>query len=162
MLCQQNHFCHFSWTVVFVTAFPVQTRCAWIKVPLLAGRVIFCYQSFSKRGIYSHKITLNLFYTRTNMVPTYYRNAPLPRVLVPNHRNNKLVASLAWGQPRCLSGLRRIRVHSLWLLVDHFVLRNWDRILVRAVKGLISRAGMSRYVRYCDKEETLNSNKQTH
>ena len=25
-----------------------------------------------------------------------------------------------------------------WLLVDHCVLRNWDRILVRAVKGLIS------------------------
>ena len=34
------------------------------------------------------------------------------------------------------------RVHSMWLLVDHCVLRNWDRILVRAVKGLISRAGM--------------------
>ena len=29
-----------------------------------------------------------------------------------------------------------------WLLVDHCVLRNWHRILVRAVKGLISRAGM--------------------
>ena len=29
-----------------------------------------------------------------------------------------------------------------WLLVDHCVLRNWDRILGRAVKGLISRAGM--------------------
>ena len=29
-----------------------------------------------------------------------------------------------------------------WVLVDHCVLRNWDRILVRAVKGLISRAGM--------------------
>ena len=29
-----------------------------------------------------------------------------------------------------------------WLLVDHCVLSNWDRILVRAVKGLISRAGM--------------------
>ena len=29
-----------------------------------------------------------------------------------------------------------------WLLVDHCVLRNWDWILVRAVKGLISRAGM--------------------
>ena len=41
-----------------------------------------------------------------------------------------------------LSGLRRCRVHSLWLLVDHYVLRNWYRILVRAVKGLISRAGM--------------------
>ena len=36
----------------------------------------------------------------------------------------------------------RSRIHSLWLLVDHCVLRNWDRILVRAVKGLISRAGM--------------------
>ena len=45
-------------------------------------------------------------------------------------------------QPRWLSGLMRSRVHSLWLLVDHCVLRNWDRILVRAVKGLISRAGM--------------------
>ena len=62
-----------------------------------------------------------------------------------------------------------------WFLVDHCVLRNWGRILVRAVKGLISRAGMvsicpllwqrdvklqqtiiglawSRYVYYCDKE----------
>ena len=29
-----------------------------------------------------------------------------------------------------------------WLLVDHCVLRNWDRILVRAVKVLISRVGM--------------------
>ena len=29
-----------------------------------------------------------------------------------------------------------------WLLVDHCVLRTWDRILVRAVKGLIYRAGM--------------------
>ena len=29
-----------------------------------------------------------------------------------------------------------------WLLVDHCVLRNWDRILVRAVTGLIYRAGM--------------------
>ena len=29
-----------------------------------------------------------------------------------------------------------------WLLIDHGVLRNWDRILVRSVKGLISRAGM--------------------
>ena len=28
------------------------------------------------------------------------------------------------------------------LLVDHCVLRNWDRILVRAVKRLISQAGM--------------------
>ena len=46
------------------------------------------------------------------------------------------------SHPRWLSGLRRSRVHSLWLLVDHCVLRTWDRILVRAVKGLISRAGM--------------------
>ena len=49
---------------------------------------------------------------------------------------------LVCGQPRWLSGLRRSRIHSPWLLVDHCVLRNWDRILVRAVKGLISRAGM--------------------
>ena len=47
-----------------------------------------------------------------------------------------------------------------WLLVDHCVLRNWDRILVRAVKGLILGLAWSRYVRYCDKE-TLNSNKPT-
>ena len=46
------------------------------------------------------------------------------------------------SQPRWLSGLTRSCVHSLWLLVDHCVLSNWDRILVRAVKGLISRAGM--------------------
>ena len=39
------------------------------------------------------------------------------------------------SQPRWLSGLRRSHVH-------HCVLSNWDRILVRAVKGLISRAGM--------------------
>ena len=65
------------------------------------------------------------------------------------------------SQPRWLSGLKRSRVHSLWLLVDHCVLRNWDRILVRAVKGLISRLAWSRYVRYCDKE-TLNSNKQNY
>ena len=45
-------------------------------------------------------------------------------------------------QPRWLSGLTRSCVHSLWLLVNHCVLSNWDRILVRAVKGLISRAGM--------------------
>ena len=45
-------------------------------------------------------------------------------------------------QPRWLSGLTRSCVHSLWLLVDHCVLSNWDRILVRAVKGLISRASM--------------------
>ena len=49
---------------------------------------------------------------------------------------------LPYMKPRWLSGLMRSRVHSLWLLVDHCVLRNWDRILVRAVKGLISRAGM--------------------
>ena len=58
---------------------------------------------------------------------------------------------LTWGtapsyiwrsQPRWLSGLTRSCVHSQWMLVDHCVLSNWDRILVRAVKGLISRAGM--------------------
>ena len=47
-----------------------------------------------------------------------------------------------WYQPRWLSGLTRSSVHSQWLLVDQCVLSNWDRILVRAVKGLISRAGM--------------------
>ena len=55
---------------------------------------------------------------------------------------NTLASPCWWGQSRWLSGLRRSRVHSLWLLVDHCVLRNWDLILVRAVKGLISRAGM--------------------
>ena len=54
----------------------------------------------------------------------------------------RLISVDSWRQPRWLSGLMRSRVHSLWLLVDHCVLRNWDRILVRAVKGLISRAGM--------------------
>ena len=44
-------------------------------------------------------------------------------------------------QSRWLSGLRRSLVHSL-MIARHCVLRNWDRILVRAVKGLISRAGM--------------------
>ena len=60
-------------------------------------------------------------------------------------------------QPRWLRGLRRSLLHSL-MIARHCVLRNWDRILVRAVKGLIYRAVMSRYIRYCDKE-TLNSNK---
>ena len=55
---------------------------------------------------------------------------------------NSQMPSLNSSQPRWLSGLMCSRVHSLWLLVDHCVLRNWDRILVRAVKGLISRAGM--------------------
>ena len=54
----------------------------------------------------------------------------------------RLGSLIGLRQPRWLSGLMRSRVHSLWLLVDHCVLRNWDRILVRAVKGLISRAGM--------------------
>ena len=62
-------------------------------------------------------------------------------------------------QPRWLTGLKRSLVHSL-MIARHCVLRNWDRILVRAVKGLISRAGWSRYVRYCGKE-TLNFNKPT-
>ena len=39
--------------------------------------------------------------------------------------------------------VRGVVVYTRWgLLVDHCVLRNWDRILVRAVKGLISRACM--------------------
>ena len=49
---------------------------------------------------------------------------------------------ISFSQPQWLSGLTRSCVHSLWLLVDHRVLSNWDRILVRAVKGLISPAGM--------------------
>ena len=56
--------------------------------------------------------------------------------------NMVIRATGEYSQPRWLSGIKRSRVHSLWLLVDHCVLRNWDRILVRAVKGLISRAGM--------------------
>ena len=39
-------------------------------------------------------------------------------------------------QPRWLSGLRRSLVHSL-IIVRQCVLRNWDRIPVRAVRGLI-------------------------
>ena len=44
-------------------------------------------------------------------------------------------------QPRWLSGLRRSLVHSL-MVARHCVRRNWDQIPGRAVKGLISRAGM--------------------
>ena len=76
------------------------------------------------------------FYQRCYDFFTFLEQLDSPagiRVLASQHRH---------GQPRWLSGLRRSRVHSLWLLVDHCVLRNWDRILVRAVKGLISRAGM--------------------
>ena len=61
---------------------------------------------------------------------------------LPKNTTGTAVYCLGCRQPRWLSGLMRSRVHSLWLLVDHCVLRNWDRILVRAVKGLISRAGM--------------------
>ena len=62
---------------------------------------------------------------------------------VPKYLCNTNTAYLtSFSQPRWLSGLTRSCVHSLWLLVDHCVLSNWDRILVRAVKGLISRAGM--------------------
>ena len=45
------------------------------------------------------------------------------------------------GQPRWLSGLRRSLVHSL-MIARHCVMRNCDLIPVRAVKGLISRAGI--------------------
>ena len=61
------------------------------------------------------------------------------------------------GQPRWLSSLRRSLDHSL-MIARNCVLRNWDQISVRDIGGLISRAGRSRYVCYCDKE-TLNSNK---
>ena len=44
-------------------------------------------------------------------------------------------------QPRWLSGMRCSLVHSL-MIARHCVLRNWDRISVRAVKGLISWAGI--------------------
>ena len=50
-------------------------------------------------------------------------------------------SSMSLRQARWLSGLRCSLVHSL-MIARHCVLRNWDRILVRAVKGLISRAGM--------------------
>ena len=46
-----------------------------------------------------------------------------------------------------------------WLLVDHCVLRNWDRILVRAVKGLISRAGMVSICPLLWQRDVINSNK---
>ena len=46
-----------------------------------------------------------------------------------------------YSHPRWLSGLMRSLVHSQ-MIACHCVLRNWDRILVRAVKGLISRAGI--------------------
>ena len=60
-------------------------------------------------------------------------------------------------QPRWLSGLRRSLDHSL-MIARHCVLGNWDRISVRAVRGLISRAGM---VSICPLlwQRDLNSNK---
>ena len=46
-------------------------------------------------------------------------------------------------QPRWRSGLRRSLVHSLMIdFFRHCVLRNWDRIPVRALSGLIYRADM--------------------
>ena len=64
--------------------------------------------------------------------------------MIQNGRNPKLHnnTNIVMISPWVLCGLMRSRVHSLWLLVDQCVLRNWNRILVRAVKGLISRAGM--------------------
>ena len=58
-------------------------------------------------------------------------------------------ANYAWSKtphnckrhPQWLSDLSRSLVHSL-MIVRHCNLRNWDRILVRAVKGLISRAAI--------------------
>ena len=56
-----------------------------------------------------------------------------------NHR----IFRLLFCQPRWLSGLRRSLVHSLMIARRLYcVLRNWDRIPVRAVKGLISQAGI--------------------
>ena len=49
--------------------------------------------------------------------------------------------TLVTDQHRWLSGLRRSLVHSL-IIARHCVLRNWDRIPVMTVRGLISRAGM--------------------
>ena len=68
-------------------------------------------------------------------------------LIVINYLSHIVIYSLqnllfGFRQPRWLSGLTRSCVHSQWLLVDQCVLSNWDRILVRAVKGLISRAGM--------------------
>ena len=40
------------------------------------------------------------------------------------------------SQPRWLSGLMRCRVHSLWLLVDHCVLRNWESNPGQGSKGI--------------------------
>ena len=64
-----------------------------------------------------------------------------------NHYSITIVTSTPTHQPLLPAPMAErskaySRVHSLWLLVDHCVLRNWDRILVRAVKGLISRVGM--------------------
>ena len=48
----------------------------------------------------------------------------------------QLISQLRW-----LSGLMRRFVHSL-MIARHCVVRNWDLIPVRAVRGLIARAGM--------------------
>ena len=78
----------------------------------------------------SNRKPLMLVQARSKILPELYGNI----------YNN--LYSLICSQPRWLSGLTRSCVHSQWLLVDQCVLSNWDRILVRAVKGLISRAGM--------------------
>ena len=55
----------------------------------------------------------------------------------------KVIVSLSMGaSPDGWAVWRVVLSTRWWFLVDHCVLRNWDRILVRAVKGLISRAGM--------------------
>ena len=53
----------------------------------------------------------------------------------------RVVVYLKFCQPRWLSVMRRSFVHSL-MIAPHWVLRNWDLISVRAVRGLISRTGM--------------------
>ena len=70
--------------------------------------------------------------------------------------NGRWFPQIVDRQPWWLSGLRRSLVHSL-MIVHHCVLRNWDRILVRAVNGLISWAGMVSICPFTVTKETLNS-----
>ena len=90
----------------------------------------------------SCKLLLNRGYMWTKMGPVWLLNPPPPPPGPHIATDINMFSHICQSQPRWLSGLTRSCVHSQWLLVDQCVLSNWDRILVRAVKGLISRAGM--------------------
>ena len=69
----------------------------------------------------------------------YFENVNILKYI--NNVNRERIFTLHHSPARWLSSLRRSLVHSL-MNARHCVLRNWDRIPVRAVKGLIFRAGI--------------------